>query len=450
MSRSRSKLLTAPIASLEIMWSRYGQRMLQVGIGLMVAAALWRLRLQLPRSIWGEGKVGPVDLISRHREVERWFDGLPVYGAITNGDYPPASYAILWPWLSWLDRPAARWLWAFTSLLMLGWFGWISIRESRATTRWEKVFIFLMPFALYPARMSIRFGQMAIHLMPPLVSGVLMMRSASVSGADATDDAIDKKLEQKPNLRQDLLAAALFVCSLVKPTLSAPFFWLVCFMPGRWRPVLLVSFGYTALALLATQFQEGNLLSLHIDWLSHAGTMLETLGHASVHTWLEAIDRSDWMLSASLLLFGAMGLWTAIYRRARPWVLLSVAAMVARFWVDHQVFDDVLLWIPLIALFRLTKLPLAGSVDQSMAQSITQSIAQPLAARTVRLVAAGLFALNWLALMTSAQFLMRYHPLSRIAVPMQTALWIATLIFFLLLAHCDRHQASQPTPVSSP
>ncbi|MGD1904964.1 MAG: hypothetical protein ACFB0C_03115 [Leptolyngbyaceae cyanobacterium] len=392
------------VPKLVALWSRYGQRLLQVGIGLMVAAALWRLGLELPRLIWGQGKFDAVDLISRHREVEHWFAGSPVYGVLPNGDYPPASYSILLPWVGWLSREATRWFWAVTTLLMLGWFGWLGMRESRAATLSEKVFIALMPFALYPASAGIRVGQVANHLMPFLVLGLLLMQ------------------RPRKGWGQDLLAAALFIFALVKPTVSAPFIWVVCFMPGRWRPILLVSVGYLALALLAGQYQAGNLLTLHLDWLSHAGTQLGTRGHASIHTWLEAMGLSDWMLPASLLLFGLAGIWTAFYRQARPWILFSVAALVARFWVDHLVFDDVLLWIPLIALFRLARLD---------------------ATPWVQLTAALFFTLNWFALMAPARFLVDSHHLSSLAVPIQTAIWAGGLLLFMVLAHRD---ITQETP----
>jgi hypothetical protein len=258
-----------------------------------------------------------------------------------------------------------------------------------------------MPFAFYPASAGIRVGQIATHVMPPLVVGILFMQRSL----------------QPPNWMRDVLAATLVIFALVKPTVSAPFFWLVCFMPGRWRPVLLVSVGYLALALLAVQYQEGDLLTLHGDWLSHAGTQLTTRGNASVHTWLEAAGLSDWMLPASLLLFGITGIWTAIYRQACPWVLLSVAALVSRFWVDHQLFDDLLLWIPLIALWRLARL-------------------EP--TQWIRVVSALLFGLNWFALMAPARFYM--NPLDTVAVPIQTAIWIGTLLFFGMLAHRHRTQ----------
>jgi len=150
--------------------------------------------------------------------------------------------------------------------------------------------------------------------------------------------------------------------------------------------------------------------------LNHASTQLGTRGHASLHTWLEAAGLSKWMLPASLFMFGLAGLWTAIYRWACPWILLSVAAIVARLWVDHQVFDDLLLWIPLIALFRLTQLD---------------------ATLWVRLTAAILFALNWFSLIAPARFLTPDHYLSSVAVPVQTTVWLGTLLFSMMLAHRD-------------
>lgn len=274
-SRTHPEPLATLSAKLIVLWSRYGQRLLQIGIGLMIAATLWRLGLEMPRLIGGQQEFDAVDLMARHTEVHRWFAELPVYGAVDDGDYPPASYTTLWPLLGWLDLTAVRWFWALTTLVMLGWLGWLGSRESRATTLWEKVFMVLMPFALYPASAGIRVGQLATHVMPPLVMGLLLLQRSPQPPQPPT----------RPHLGRDMVAAAMVIFALVKPTVSAPFFWIACFMPGRWRPFFLVSFGYLAMALVATQFQAGNLLSLHGDWLEHAGTQLGTRGHANVHTW---------------------------------------------------------------------------------------------------------------------------------------------------------------------
>jgi uncharacterized membrane protein YbaN (DUF454 family) len=52
---------------------------------------------------------------------------------------------------------------------------------------------------------------------------------------------------------------------------------------------------------------------------------------------------------------GLLGVWTWRHRRADPWLLMSAAAFAARFWTYHGWYDDLLLLIPMIALFRLAK-----------------------------------------------------------------------------------------------
>ncbi|MEM6598883.1 MAG: glycosyltransferase family 87 protein [Cyanobacteria bacterium P01_C01_bin.69] len=395
---------------LNTLWSRHGQRLLQLGIGLMIAAMAWRLGLEVPRLLWGQQEFDAIDLINRHTEVHRWFAKLPVYGAMDNGDYPPASHTMLWPFMGWLDLATTRWVWMFSTLAMLGWLGWLGMRESLATTPWEKVFIALMPFALYPASATINVGQLAIHVMPPLVMGLLLMARRRANGHD-TDSSLGR----------DVVAAIFVIFAFVKPTLSVPFFWIACFVPGRWRPVLLVSFGYLLLAAIATLFQGGNLLSLHFAWLDQAGTQLGTRGHANVHVWLEAMGLSSWMLPASFVLLVATGVWTLRYRRLDPWILLGVAALISRFWTDHRMFDDLLIWVPMIALFRLAKVLPFGQATQLMATL--------------------LFTLNWFVLMAPARFLAQPLLLSsplEIAIKVGHALiWLSSLVFFMALPHTD-------------
>ena len=424
-SWKQSESADAQAIWLKAIWSQHGQWLLQIGIGLMVAAALWRFGLEISRLLWGEQVFDAIDLLNRYKEVDRWFAGLPVYGAMNNADYPPASYTMLWPLVGWLNLSAARWLWAITTLMMVAWLGWLGMRESLATTLWEKVFILLMPFALYPASATIHMGQAANHVLPALVMGLLLLQR---SRPDQKTTQQTARLSSHPHLIRniairnivirDIVAAVMVIFSFVNPTLSAPFFWLVCFTPGRWRPFFLVSFGYLTMAFIATQFQIGNLLSLHVDWLAQARTQLGTRGHANIHTWLEAMGLSDWMLPASLVLFAAAGIWTYRYRWADPWILLSVASLVARFWTDHRMFDDLLIWVPMIALFRLAKVLPWG--------------------RSTKLIAALLFTLNWFALMGPARFLS--NPLSR-SSPLEIAiktghalLWLSSLIFFLVVA----------------
>jgi len=135
-------------AALHRQWERYGQTGLQLAIGLMTIAALWRLGHELPRLVWEQGGPGAVDLRARHAEVQHWFAGQPVYGAVEDRDYPPASYTMLWPSLGWLDVAPARGLGAASTLVALGWLSYLCVRESRAQTRTEYGFIGLLAFAV--------------------------------------------------------------------------------------------------------------------------------------------------------------------------------------------------------------------------------------------------------------------------------------------------------------
>ena len=129
-SWKQSESADAQAIWIKTIWSQHGQRLLQVGIGLMVAAALWRFGLEIPRLLWGEQVFDAVDLLNRYKEVNRWFSGMPVYGAMNNADYPPASYTMLWPLVGWLNLRDVRWLWAITTLMMVTWLGWLGMSES--------------------------------------------------------------------------------------------------------------------------------------------------------------------------------------------------------------------------------------------------------------------------------------------------------------------------------
>ena len=399
MSRKYIYNLTYRLAAL---WSRYGQRLLQVGIGLMLAATIWKFSLELQQLIWGEDYPAAVDLGSRYKEVQLWFAGLPVYrivpdetGIFPPGDYPPASYTILWPLVGWLPLPTVRWLWAITMLLSLGWLAQLGIQGSGVTGLWEQIFVALLGFALYPTSVSIGVGQLVVHTVPPLVTGLIVMR------------------HPRSSWQRDLLGTLLLLVAMVKPILSIPFFWFVCFVYRRWRPLIMFIVGYTILAMVAILYQSGNLLSLHFAWLAHAGAYLETKGHANLHVWLEAAGYSDWMLPGSILMLMILGIWMAYYRQADLWVLMGVTALVARFWTDHQMYDDLLLWIPMIGLLRL---------------------AYKLLDITLSVLAALLFGLNWLALMAPARFINAPPPLSTVFTGGQTLLWLATLFFLGAMA----------------
>jgi hypothetical protein len=63
----------------------------------------WRLLWQTAPS-WRTTPTGAIDLKILHRLVQLWFVGQPVYPELPGALYPPASYAMLWPFLGWLHN----------------------------------------------------------------------------------------------------------------------------------------------------------------------------------------------------------------------------------------------------------------------------------------------------------------------------------------------------------
>ena len=138
--------------------------------------------------------------------MQAWFAGIPVYGNILTAVYPPASYAILWPFLGWLAILPARWLWAVTTIASLVWLVRLTVCESGVDTHLQRVFVALIPLSMYATGATIGNGQLTVHLLPVIVSGLLMI---SRNGH---------------KLRVGLIPAIMILMALVKPTITAPFF----------------------------------------------------------------------------------------------------------------------------------------------------------------------------------------------------------------------------------
>lgn len=370
----------------------------------MTVAALWRLGNELS-SLLGSPD-GGFDLRLRHGEVRMWFAGWPVYTESARGDYPPASYALLWPLVGWLPFGAARWLWAATALAGLAWLAITFARASGASTRAERSLILLLPFSTYAASAALSVGQLSNHVLPLLIAGALALERGDGS------------------VRKDATAAALLVPTLVKPTLSAPFFWVVCFVPGRIRPMVLVGSAYVLLTLFAAAFQPGDLTTTLLGWVAEKPQVLQ--GHANVSKLLALAGLRAWMLPVSAALLAALGVWVARHRGVDRWLLLGVTALVARLFVHHRLYDDLLLLVPMVTLFRIARQERAATGSD---------------------VAAGLlFAAMWATLHGPARLLDAGNVWSVVMEIGQSLVWLATLAFLLAYARGERQQ---PTGASA-
>ena len=217
---------SAPLIRLQDWWRKRRLPIFQGIIVLMAAATIWRMRAEFYRLLWETGRTGAIDLKNLHGWVTAWFAGQPIYEARWSAAYPPASYIMLWPFLGWLSLTPARWLWAITSVAALVAIVMLFLRVSGAGTRSERWFVALLVLSLTGTAVTIGNGQLILHILPALLAAVLLMERPRAGFSD------------------ELIVAGLFTWTLVKPSVAAPFLWVLLFGWKRWRPALLVLVGY--------------------------------------------------------------------------------------------------------------------------------------------------------------------------------------------------------------
>lgn len=349
--------MTTMLMKIQKGWERY-RKWVYLGAIATMMLAVDRLAYELHRLVLRADKLGAIDLKQRYREVTTWFSGQTVYDEINTAVYPPASYGMLRPFLDYESVTFVRWLWALSTLVALIVLVYWLVRESKAEGRLEKIFIAIIPLAIYATSETIGNGQLSIHGLTVIVVGFQLFCG------------------RRWGWHRGLLASGLLIFALIKPTLTLPFLWIVVFAPQRtWLQRVgfwsMLAVGYLALAWWAGLFQDGNLFSLHADWL-HEGmggaswgstgggadlrsSLKVGVGYGNIHDWLGAVGLSQWNFPASIVLLLMTGVLVFIYRMVDSWILLGICAIFARLWTYHLVYDDFLAILPLIALFRLTK-----------------------------------------------------------------------------------------------
>ena len=390
--------------------------LLRAAIVIMAIASLVWLSYQFWRLLWGSAPIwhtsptGAVDLKILHRLVHEWFAGRPVYRELPTAVHPPATYVLLWPMLGWLDVGPARWLWAVTTVVALTALVYIVVRESRADSSLERAFVALIPCSIYATGAAIGNGQLIVHLLPMMLVGLLLLHR--------------RRREPKAHL----LASALILVTLVKPSISVPFLWLALFVPRFPGPVPLVALGYCLLTLFAVSFQDSTLTVLLHDWNARSSSVAVAGGQgnvANLHVWLGSLGLKEWILPTSLALLLALGLWSYRHRHVDIWILMGVTAYVARFWTYHRWYDDALILLPIVTLFRIAK--------QGPSDHAEDVIAGVLLGVTLLLMLApgGLFLLP--------------PPWNTVYLVGQVMVWIVTLVFLLGQAQAENRMRTAGT-----
>lgn len=367
----------------------------------------WRLVLSpLPGN-------GAIDLRLRWREVSAFFAGMDVNAEFNDAVYPPASYLMLWPLRVFENLTALRWSWGGFSLLILCWLVSLVVRHSEGASRSERLLLALIVLASYPVGSTVGNGQTGLVVLLCLLAGLPMVAARN-----------------RPFTR-DVWIALLFLVALVKPTLSAYFFWVVLFAAASLRPAMLVCGGYVLLTYVASLFQTLGPIALMRSWLAHAVTgalygarrgegairLPEITGEQTVHitsinlhSVLSYLRYVDFIVPATFLVLGLLGAWVWLHRRCPLWILIGVSALVDRLGTYHGWYDDVILVLPLIALFRIHK-------------------GEGGAGPRHRTIAGSLFALMSVSLLAPGGIYWLPYPWNNASVVAQTTVWLGVLAF---------------------
>jgi hypothetical protein len=207
------------------------------------------------------------------------------------------------------------------------------------------------------------------------------------------------------------------VLALVKPAVTAPFFLIVLLRPQRLQPALLVGCGYLGLTLGASAFQTDGPVELLRNWsASSRGILMQSaikFSNSNLHSWAGSLGIPDWYPPAAALCLLGLSLWMYRHRFADLWVAIGVTALVARFYTYHGRYDDVLIVLPMMTLFRIAKTSEWSERERRRARWLL-GLSFPL-----MIAPGGLYLLPW--------------PWNRVFVGVQSCVWFLILVFLATL-----------------
>lgn len=309
------------------------EKLLTGAIWFLVLLGAPRLSYQLWRLLFKDGGNGANDLRLLYRWVARWFEGDSFYGYIIL----PATFPTLWPITGWLSLQATRWLWL--ALYVIAFWAFVRILKSGACIRSGKETVLLALFVLtiYPTGVTIGNGQMTLLLLPAIV-GALM-----ISG------------EGGPSPWRQAAAIALFIFSSSKLPVTAPFFLVLIITLEGFRTMTIVGACYLLLTFFALHFRDMNIVEFISTWTREAPGAAAGGGHSNIYHFLGFLGNRNVLLPASGVMLAALAAWLYKFRKTDFWVQLGVAAIVARLWTYHRLYDDLLIIIPMAVVLRLLR-----------------------------------------------------------------------------------------------
>lgn len=333
---------------------RGGHWLLLASVVLVACFGLPSLLEAFDSLVRSSAEFAGIDLQLRLRETNAWWSGHNIYATSGHAVYPPVAYLVLRPLFVFTDFADVRKLWGLWSLLLLALTSWGCMRASGVRSWQGRSLAVILPLVLTTTHGAIGNGQVSL-LCVVAATGAVLLVSRAESGWGT-----------------DLLAAALFIVALTKPTMTAPFFWLICFLPGRWRPAALVVVGYGLATMLSTLLvSDEHALLLIARWIDRAmeGARYGALngGSVNVQTALGVHHLAGHGPTVALVLIGGLAAWVAGRPTEDPWILLGVSGIVARLAVYHRSYDDLLVLPALVALLRLATRPPSPLIGRAAA-----------------------------------------------------------------------------------
>jgi hypothetical protein len=283
-----------------------------------------------------------LDFDALYRYGIEWFSGRLIYRFHRDASYPPGTYVLLWPFIGWCKFEVARIIWACLDGALIAWLMWINIRESGAKSLVDRVFVGLMLPACGSMRTAIGNGQPIFISLVPVVAATFWLH----------------RREAETRLGE-LKATLAFLAGLIKPHLVVPMFTAAAVSPSRRRVLVWAGAAYLGATLFATSFQLADPVTLFRWWLRRvqgASTSASWAGSgagANVHSWMAAPSLASLRLYVSFGILGLFAVWSYFYRRTDPLLMLGIGAAVARLWTYHRSYDDVLMVLPAVALYRI-------------------------------------------------------------------------------------------------
>lgn len=309
--------------------------LLRIFIVLLVLQAVPRAVYESRRLLIGQTFWDATDIKNFHNLTTVWRSGTDIYATEPNADYPPASYPLMLP-LYVLENDINRWVFVVHGVFALALLIWMCVRGSGADSTEEKVCVAMLPLAMYSTGVAWGNGQLVIHVLAASTAGMLLL------------------YESRGRLAWELAAAACMLFALVKPNVSAPFFWIFLLVPGRKYAAVFVIVGYILFTILGASFQPASLIDQFKGFVARGVEWTTTFaGYGAIPVWLAKIGYPNLIMPFTFALLLGMGAWVWANRHADRWLLFGGLAIMTRLWSYHQLYDDLLNLFAFIALIRL-------------------------------------------------------------------------------------------------